>query len=128
MAKVLVNWIYDKSKDEYKILNNFYVYADQKVAVLETEEDIDIPLIVPINGALTVVDRTKYEEKNKKFFIATDKSGNVFENPKGVGIWLPKDTDISQLKVINGQLVKVETQQEEPKEDIYIENVEEKEN
>ena len=115
MARVLVNFIYNKAKDEYKVLDQGCVYADQKVAVLETEELINEPLVVPINGAMTVVDRTRYELTNKKFHLAADKDGNISENPNGAEVWLPKDTDVSKLKVINGQLVKVEEPQEEPK-------------
>ena len=117
MARVLVNFIYNKAKDEYKVLDQGCVYADQKVAVLETEELINEPLVVPINGAMTVVDRKRYETLHKKFHLVADKDGNISENENGAEIWLPKDTDISKLRFINNQLVKVEDepQQEEPK-------------
>lgn len=107
MARILVNWIYNKSKDEYKILEPDCVYADQKVAVLETEEKIDRPLVVPIRNNMTVVDRDRYEAIHKKFYLLADEKGNVFEDASGKEVWLPKDTDISKLRIINGQLVMI---------------------
>lgn len=124
MARILVNYIYNKAKDEYKILEQDCVYADQKVAVLETEEEIKRPLVVPIRGVFTVVDRDRYEAVNKKFYLFADKEGNVMEGPNGAEIWLPKDTDVSKLRFINGQLVmiadepeKEQEQKETPKEE-----------
>lgn len=108
MARILVNYIYNKEKDEFKILNSETIFADMKVAVLETEDEIQTPLIVPIKGVATVVDRKEYELVHKRFYLSADEKGNVMENPKGTEVWLPKDTDISQLKYINGNLVKVE--------------------
>lgn len=108
MARILVNYIYNKEKDEFKILNSENIFADMKVAVLETEDEINTPLVVPIKGIATVVDRKTYELIHKRFYLSADEKGNVMENPKGTEVWLPKDTDISQLKYINGNLVKVE--------------------
>lgn len=112
MAKILVNYIYNKARDEYKILEPDCVYADQKVAILETEEEINRPLVVPIRGNMVVVDRNKYEAVNRKFYLSADKEGNVREDPNGAEIWLPRDTDVSKLRYINNQLVLV---QDEPK-------------
>lgn len=114
MARILVNYIYNKAKDEFKILEGDCVYADQKVAILETEEIINKPLVVPIRGVATVVDREKYEQVNKKFYLVANDKGEVSENPNGAEIWLPKDTDVSKLKYVNGQLVLV---QDEPKKE-----------
>lgn len=123
MARILVNYIYNKAKDEYKILDPDCVYADQQVAVLETEEEIKRPLIVPINGTPTIVDRDRYEAVNKKFYLVADDKGIVSENPNGTEIWLPRDTDVSKLRFLNGQLVMVadepeKEQKETPKEEI----------
>ena len=117
MAKILVNYIYNKTMDEFKILSADCVYADQKVAVLETEDEIDKPLVVPIRGMMTVVDRNSYEANNKKYFLSADEKGNVYEDKNGTPIWLPKDTDLSKLKIMNGQLVKVPDEEpvKEPK-------------
>lgn len=111
MARILVNYIYNKAKDEFKLLENDFVYADQKIAILETEEEIKKPLIVQIRNEMVVVDREKYELTNKKFHLAVDKDGKVFENENGFDIWLPKETDISKLRVINNKLVMVEEEQ-----------------
>ena len=59
MARVLVNYIYNKAKDEFKILSQDCVFADQGIAVLDTEDEIKTPLVVPIRGAMTVVDKDK---------------------------------------------------------------------
>lgn len=115
MARILVNYIYNKAKDEYKILEPDCVYADQKIAVLETEEEIGTPLVVPIRGFMTVVDRIAYESVNKKYHLIADKEGNVSEHPNGAEVWLPRDTDINKLKYINGQLVAVEEKEKEIK-------------
>lgn len=114
MAKILVNYIYDKANDRYEINKGGYVFADMKVAVLETEEEIGRPLVVPINNILTVVDRDKYEIIHKRFRLVADENGIVTENPNGTEVWLPKDTDVSKLRFINGQLVMI---QEEPKKE-----------
>ena len=115
MARILVNYIYNKAKDEFKVLDSDCVYADQRVAVLETEQVINRPLVVPINGVLTVVDRDQYEKVNKRFYLIANKEGEVKEDPHGTEVWLPRDTDVSQLRVVNGQLVKAEPKAEEPK-------------
>lgn len=119
MARILVNFIYNKQKDEFKVLEPDCVYADQKVAVLETEDIINKPLIVPVRNVLTVVDRESYEKVHKKFYLIADDKGNVIEHPNGAEIWLPKDTDVSKLRFINNQLVKVEDEPkpEEPKQE-----------
>ena len=115
MAKILVNYIHNKSKDEYEILNDSkYVFADMPIAAFNTEDDIVIPLVVPIQGIMTVVDRRRYELSNKKFKLIADENGIVSEHENGVEIWLPKNTDISKLRYINNQLVMVEAEQ--PKE------------
>lgn len=114
MARILVNYTYNKTKDEFKIIESDTVYADMKVAVLETEDDIRIPLVVPVQNMMTVVDKERYEQVNKKFYLVADEKGIVSENPQGAEIWLPKDTDISKLRFINGRLVMV--QDEEPAE------------
>ena len=116
MARILVNYIYNKAKDEYKVLDPDCVYADQKVAVLETEEEIRRPLVVPIQNVLVVVDRDKYEAVNKKFHLIADEKGNVVEHPQGAEVWLPKDTDISKLRFVNNQLVMVEDEPEKEQE------------
>ena len=118
MARILVNYIYNKSKDEFKILEADCVYADQKVAVLETEEKINRPLVVPIKNQATVVDRDRYEAINKKFYLVADEKGNIFENENGAEVWLPKDTDLSKLRLINGQLVMVENEEKKEEEPI----------
>ena len=116
MARILVNYIYNKQKDEFKILDGDCVYADQKVAILETEEIINKPLVVPFNNVATVVDRERYEQVHKRFYLVANEKGEVKEDRNGTEIWLPKDTDISKLRLVNGRLVMVEEPKEEKKE------------
>lgn len=114
MARVLVNYTYNKSKDEYKIMDySCGVFADMDVAVLETNNDIKEPLVVPIQGVMTVVDRKSYEEIHKRFVFSIDEYGKVEENDQGnVEAWLPKDTDVSKLRYMNGQLVLIKEEQQ----------------
>lgn len=113
MAKVLINYIYNKNQDSYLLyLNAQYVLADLPVAVLDLEQDIKEPLVVPINNVSTVVDRATYESFHTEFHLAVDPEGRVFESPNGVSVWLPKDTDLSKLRYIDGQLLMVEEEPE----------------
>lgn len=111
--RILVNYNYDRSEDKYEILKGKYVLADLKTAILDTEMEINEPLVVPIRGIATVVDRASYEAVNRIFKLATDDKGNVVEHEKGQPIWLPKDTDLSKLCVINGQLALKEVKENE---------------
>lgn len=112
MARILVNYTYNKAKDEYKILDySCGVFENMKIAVLDTEDDIKIPIVVPINNTMTVVDKERYEIVHKRFYLVSDEHGKISEHPNGHPVWLPKDTDVSKLRVINGQIVMIE---EEP--------------
>lgn len=108
MARILVNYIHNKKDDSFELQNGRYVLADMPVAILETEDIIDEALIVPIKGNPTVVDKKRYESINKKFKLAVDKDGKVYEDEKGTDIWLPKDTDVSKLIIKDGVLTLVE--------------------
>lgn len=118
MARILVNYIYNKQKDEYKLLEPDCVYADQKVAVLETEEIINRPLVVPIGNNMTVVDRDKYESVHKRFYFLADENGIIYEDPNGTEVWLPKDTDVSKLRYINNRIVMVESKEPQQEEKV----------
>lgn len=105
MSKILVNYNYNKSKDKYTLLDSGVVFADLPVAVLESEQEIVEPLIVPIKNVMTVVEKEPYIAIHKKFKLALDDKGNVVENENGMEVWLPRKTDVSKLAYINGQLV-----------------------
>ena len=126
MAKILVNYIHDKSKDEYEILTGAkYVFATEPVAVLNTDLTIKTPLVVQIQGVMQVVDRESFESINKIFKLVSDENGIVKEDPSGVPVWLPKNTDISKLRYINGEIVLID---EEPKNEEQETPVEQKKN
>lgn len=129
MARILVNWFYNEQKDEYIILDkNSVVYADMDVAVLNTNETIGRALIVPIRGENVVVDREKYESLYKFLRYRVDKDGNVIEDPKSENAtWIPRNTDISKLKIVNGMLVLLEEEEPEPQKELNEENLEKRE-
>lgn len=105
MAKILVNYIYNRSKNTYELLNKKHVLADVDFAILETEQNIKTPLVVAIEGKPTVVDKDEYSKNNKEFKLKVVDENVVVEATDGVAVWLPKDTDVSRLRIINGQLV-----------------------
>lgn len=118
MAKILVNYIYNKKKDEYKLMDESMVFAEMPIAVMDTDEVINEPLIVLKDGVMTVTDRKTYEINHKKFKLTANEFGKVVEDPNGVlEAWLPKDTDVSKLRLINNTLVLVENEEtNEPEE------------
>lgn len=118
MAKILVNYIYNKNKDEYKLMDESMVFAEMPLAVMDTDEVINEPLVVLKDGVMAVTDRKTYEIDHKKFKLTANEFGKVVEDPNGVlEAWLPKDTDVSKLRLINNTLVLVEDEEtNEPEE------------
>lgn len=115
MPKILVNFKYNKKTDTYSLVEGDVVFADMPIAIMDMGAEYDSILVVPMNNQNTVVDKEEYLKVNKLFKLAVDQEGNVSEDPNGVPIYLPKETDISKLKFINGQLV-MEEEKEENKE------------
>lgn len=113
MPKILVNYKLDKKTNTYKLLENDVVYADIPVAVMDMYAEYDDILVVPINNVATVVDKKEYLKINKQFKLTANEDGSIREDENGTPVWLPKDTDISLLRLINGQLVLVEPEKEE---------------
>lgn len=107
MPKILVNYKYNKKTDTYTLLNNDIVYADMPVAVMDLKDEFDEILVVPINGKNTVVDKEEYLKVHKQFKLKAIEDGVVIEDQNGTPVWLPKDTDITKLRFINGRLVLV---------------------
>ena len=112
MPKILINYKHDKKTDTYTLLKNDVVYADLPIAEMNMYEDFDEPLVVPINKKMTVVEKSEYTKRNKQFVISADENGNIIESQNGVAVWLPIDTDISKLRIINGQLVMISEDQD----------------
>lgn len=114
MSLIYVNYIHHASRDEYEIIEKGPVFATLPVALLDTEKVIRKPLVVKIDGQDTVVDRDQYEAIHKNFRLSVDDKGCFKEDPNGqYTSWLPRDTDISKLRLINGRLVLVEEEVEE---------------
>ena len=112
MTKILVNYVYNKNNDTYSLVNSDFVFVDLPIAVMDINADYKSILVVPINGQNTVVDKDEYLSKNKLFKLVADKDGNIREDQNGVPTYLPKDTDLTKLMYINGQLVLVEDKKE----------------
>ena len=114
MPKILVNYKYNKKTDTYTLLENDVVFADMPIAVMDMGAEYDDILVVPVNNTQMVVDKVEYLKVNKLFTLSVaDESGTVIEDPKGALVWLPKDTDITKLRFINGQLVLVSEDEKE---------------
>lgn len=111
MPKIIVNYKYDKKKDEYKVLNYDVIFADMPIAVMEMGSEYEEILVVPIRNVATIVDKKDYLSKNKLFRLKV-KEQNVFEDANGIPIYLPKDTDVTKLKYINNQIVLCENKEE----------------
>jgi hypothetical protein len=107
MPKILVNYTYNKKNNTYSLLDNNVVFADMPVAIMDMGVEYDEILVIPINNQNTVVDKVEYLKINKQFKLIANEDRSVKEDVNGTPIWLPKDTDITKLRVINGQLVLV---------------------
>lgn len=112
MPKILVNYIYNKKTDKYSLLDNDVVFADMPIAVMEMGVEYDEVLIVPVNNQATVVEKEEYLQKNRQFKLVVNEDGSIVENENGTPIYLPKDTDVSKLRFINGQLVLIDENKE----------------
>ena len=123
--KILKNYFYDANSDRYQILNTPYVLATEPFVIVDTNIKVEEPLIIPTIYGDTLVDRVSYEKVNKKFFFNVKDDLSVEEVKEGtyqLMKWLPKDTDVSKLKFINGDIVLVENTQPKEKRDKSKEN------
>lgn len=117
MPKILVNYKHNKKTDTYTVLENNVVYADMPIAVMDMYAEYNDILVVPLNNVMTVVDKEEYTKINKQFKLTAYPDGTVKEDSQnGTPIWLPKDTDINMLRVVNGQLVMIEPEKEVPED------------
>lgn len=112
MPKILVNFKYNKKKDEYSLFDTDVVYADMPIALMELGAEYEEVLIVPIGGQATVVEKSEFLARNKQFFLVADGEMILEDKERGTPVWLPKDTDLTELRYINGQILKVENNAE----------------
>ena len=119
MSKILVNYTYNKMKDQYKILDTEYVFSDLPIAVIESEDIINEPLLVNDNGVRMLVDKIEYTSTHTLFKLALDKDGKLVEDMNGVDFWAPMGTKFEDLEYTEqGQVVinkKPEVKKAEPK-------------
>ena len=113
MPKILVNYSYNKKKNKYNILESDVVFAELPVALMDMDMDTEDILVVPIQGKNTVVDRKSYLEKHQLFRLTVNEDGTIKEDPNGAPIWLPKETKIPNLRLMNGQLVLIKEEEVE---------------
>ena len=105
MPKILVN--FKRNKDgSFKILDESVVFADMPIAIKEFDEEFETPIGVNLEGKATVVEKSVYEEKNKLFKLKINEDNSITEDENGFEIYLPKDTNISELMYLNGQIVR----------------------
>lgn len=118
----MVNYTYIRNTDRFVLSEpTGLVYADKPQAVLNTDLIYNEPLVIPMNGRMTVVDRKTYEDSHKIFYLTSDSEGKVTEDTiNGAPVWLPRNTDISRIryKMINGkrEIVLVDKNAEEEEE------------
>lgn len=117
MPKILVNYKHNPKTDKYTLLQNDVIFADLPIAVMDMAAEYEDILVVPIKKVNTVVDKEEYLKVNKLFKLLADENGVIKEDPNGVPVYLPKDTDVSKLRIVNGQLALME-EEEENKENI----------
>lgn len=116
MPKILVNYIYNKKTDKFKLSENEYVFADMPVAEMDLGFESDDILVVPINNKSTVVDRISFLSKNKLFKLKANGDGTLTEDPNGTPVYLPKETDVNLLRLIDGKLVLLNVEDENDEE------------
>lgn len=108
MPKILLNYkkLHDGSFKLY--YNPTHVFADMPVCIADMDEEYIQPIVVNINNEAVVVEKEEYEKTHKLFKLKVDKNNFLVEDEDGFEIYLPIDTDITQLMYINGQIVKKE--------------------
>lgn len=108
MPRIYINYKYNKRKDKFTLLDPSKVFVDLPVAELDLSMDIDLDndeiLVVPIDNKAVVVLKEEYLSVHKLVKIKID-GENVIEDPDGTPMYFPKDTDISKLKYIQGNIV-----------------------
>lgn len=121
--KIFVNYFYDANADRFHILKSQnYVLATEDVAILDTNMVVKEPLVVPTDGPFPIiVDREPYEKNNRLFCLKINDDGTLTEVKEGkfnVKTWFSKDTDVSKLRFVNGQIIMIDDEKkEESKED-----------
>jgi hypothetical protein len=108
MPKILVNYIYNKKTNKYALMDTGYVFADMPIAVMEIEAEYGEIMVVPLDGKNTVVDKQAFLSVHKQFRLVAKEDGSVEEHEQGTPIWLPKDTDVTRLRYLNGKIVMIE--------------------
>lgn len=112
MPKICVN--FKKNKDNsYKLYTDTgLVYADMPIAIMEMDAEYINPIVVMLDNIPTVVEKEEYEKTNKLFKLKIKEDSTLEEDVNGFEIYLPKDTQVKDLRFIDGQIVKINTSDE----------------
>lgn len=107
MPKILVNFVYNKEKDSFTILDEKCVYADMPYAIKEQFNTYTENYVVPINGKLYVVDKHEFFKKNKLYKFNVTEGNKLVESDNGkIKAFLPRNGfNINDLVYINGQIL-----------------------
>lgn len=126
--KYFVNYSYDAITNKFQLFNvGGKVIATEKFAIIDSEMRIKEPLIVPTDNVFDiVVDKETYEKDHRVFNLKMHDDGTFEETTEqeaDVRRWFTKDTDVSKLRLINGKILMVETNERvEKKRDKTKEN------
>ena len=106
MPKILVNYIYNKEKDNFTIIEDSVVYADMPVAIKERFSKFEENYVVPINGKNIVVDKNEFFSINRLYKLKLVEENKVEESEDGeIKVYLPKTGfNVSDLRYLNGKI------------------------
>ena len=107
MPKIIVNYI---TKDDKTKIHKSPVWADLPIAICNLYDEFKDPLIVPTGGIPLIVEKEEYLKTRRKFFLDVNEDGTVKEVDEQAArfvFYYPKDTDVSKLRYVNGNIIRI---------------------
>lgn len=116
MPKILLNFKVSKKTGQITLKYDEPVFADLPICVADYDVEYTAPVIVNIPDQIPIVMEKEHynalvtnaslKEHEKMFVFKLNDDGTLVEDPEGdIKRVLPKDTDISKLKFVNGEVV-----------------------
>jgi hypothetical protein len=116
MPKILLNFKVSKKTGQITLKYDEPVFADLPICVADYDVEYTTPVVVNIPNQIPVVmekehydalvNKATLKEHEKLFVFKLNDDGTLVEDPEGdIKRVLPKDTDISKLKFVNGEVV-----------------------
>lgn len=106
MPKIIVNYI---TKNDKTKVHKSPVWADLPIALCNLYDEFKDPLVVPTGGAIPlIVEKEEYLKTRRKFCLDINEDGTLKEVPEQAAkfvFYYPKNTDVSKLRYINGEIV-----------------------